>query len=483
MNDGGRAHGRWAFFWALGQFGVQAFAALFSFFLVARAVGPAAYSDYVVGLAIVGVAQCFGLAIFREPVVQSADVNTLQLASAAKISVLWSLAVTGLTCLGAWAWFSYSGGSPAILTIVCLLSSRIFLDGVVAVPLAGKARTLNLRLQAVSSMIGSLVLIFVVLITVKAGIGIVGLAIGQAVAQFVQSCIALHFAKFQWFWTARIDRDFIRELLPKSASVVSWQLIDYVNGSLDRLFVSARMQSAQIGVYGFGKRLNDIIFETVGGGLGMVCLPVFARAGGDLQVLRGRFLGWIGCSAFFVLPLLTFLFLCADPLVEGVFGEKWLGSVPIYRVFLVLGVIQALGVVQAALIRGMGRAGIWTRYLSLQAVGNIAAVFFFSGVSALALAVAVVVKTYFVWGYSVALICKLLEIRYADYFRSVVRTFAIAASSGALVWLICSSMALSGMVFVATSAIFYVLIYSSASYALNKSNALRSLAVIRGRFV
>lgn len=482
MSDGGRAHGRWAFFWALGQFGVQAFAALFSFFLVARAVGPAAYADYVVGLAIVGVAQCFGLAIFREPVVQTADVNALQLASAAKVSALWSLLVAVFTSLAAWAWFAYSGGSRAVLEIVCLLSLRLFLDGIVAVPLAGKARTLDLRLQAVSSMIGSLVLIAVVMVMVNTGVGIVGLAIGQVAGQLVQSCISLYFANFQWHLAARIDRAFLRELLPKSASVVSWQVIDYINGSLDRLFVSARMQSAQIGVYGFGKRLNDIIFETVGGGLGMVCLPVFARASADLQLLKGRFLGWIGCSAFFVLPLLSFLFVCADALVQAVFGDKWLGSVPIYRVFLILGVIQALGVVQAALIRGMGRAGIWTRYLSLQAVGNVGVVFFFSGVSAFALAVAIVVKTYLVWGYSVALICKLLEIRYTDYVRSIARTFAIAAGSGMLVWLGCRSLGLSGMWFVAASAVLYVLIYACASYLLNKSNAMRSFGVVRGRF-
>lgn len=482
MSEGGHAHGRWAFFWALGQFGVQAFAALFSFFLVARAVGPAAYSDYVVGLAVVGVAQCFGLAIFREPVVQTADVDARQLASVAKVSALWSLVVAGITCAGAWLWFAHGGGSQTVLAIVCLLSLRIFLDGVVAVPLAGKARTLDLRLQAVSSMIGSLVLVAVVLITVKAGVGIVGLAIAQLAGQFLQSCISLYFAGFQWRWREGIDRAFLRELLPKSASVVTWQAIDYVNGSLDRLFVSARMLSAQIGVYGFGKRLNDIIFETVGGGLGMVCLPVFARASGDLQLLKGRFLGWIGCSAFFVLPLLTFLFVCADVLVQALFGDKWLGAVPIYRVFLVLGVIQALGVVQAALIRGMGRAGIWTRYLSLQAVGNVGVVFFFSGVSAFALAVAIVVKTYLIWGYSVTLICRLLQIKHADYLRSIVRTFAIAAVSGALVWLAGRSMALPGLLSVAVSALLYVLTYASASYMLNRSNAIRSLAVIRGRF-
>lgn len=484
MIPGGSARGtgRWAIFWALGQFSVQAFAGLVAFFLIAREVGPAAYSEYVVGLAIAGLAQCFGLAIFREPVIQKQHIDELQLASAAKLSALWSFLVALVTSMATWMWCQFGTGSEVLLQIVLLLAFRIFLDGVVAVPMAGKARALDLKLQSLSAMLGSVVMIVVVIVSVREKIGIVGLALGQLAGQFVQSAISLYFSKFFWFFNVGIQRSVVRDLLPRSVSVVSWQIIDYINGSLDRLFVSARMHSTQIGVYGFGKRLNDIIFETVGGGLGMVCLPAFARANGDGDLLRQRFLGWVSCASFFVLPLLSYLFLCADELVHILFGEKWLGAVPIYRVFLILGIIQAFGVIQAALIRGMGQANVWTRYLMLQAVGNIIVVFLFSGVGALPLAQAIVVKTYVVWGYSVILVCRLLELKISRYVGLIARPIIAAVGAAGLVWWVCGYFSLtSGWWFILASALLFVLMYLLMSRLINKTGMASALAVVHGR--
>lgn len=468
--------------WALGQFGAQALAALLSFSLVARAVGPAAYADYVVGLAITALAQCFGLAVFREPVVQAQSIDNIQLASVAKVSVLWSLFLALITCAATWMWFSLQGGSKTVLYVVFLLTVRILLDGVTAVPLAGKARTLDLKLQSISSMLGSAVMVLVVALGIRLNLGVVGLALAQATGQLVQSAISLHFCRFTWLWRSAIDRQILAQLLPKSLSVVSWQIIDYVNGSLDRLFVSARMPPSNIGVYGFGKRLNDIVFETVGGGFGMVCLPIFSRANGDAHVLKVKFLSWIGYSAFFVLPLLGYLFLSARELVVTMFGPKWEGAVDIYRVFLVLGVLQALGVVQAALIRGMGQAGVWTRYLLTQAAGNVLVVVTFSTLSGFWLAVAIVVKTYLIWGYSVVSVCRLLELRAATYILSVLRPFASMAGSVFAAWWVCAVFAkISGVEFILVSIVVYVLLYLLISALINRQGTVAALNALRGK--
>lgn len=467
--------------WALGQFGAQAGAALLSFFLVARAVGPAAYADYVVGLAITALAQCFGLAIFREPVVQAKHIDAQELASMAKVSALWSFLLAAATCVITGTWFHFNAGSQVLQQIVFLLAARIFLDGITAVPLAGKARTLDLKLQATASMVGSVVTVGVVMASVRANLGVVGLALGQLAGQFVQSAIALYFLKFEWLWGVRIQTAIVRELAPKSVSVVSWQLIDYVNGSLDRLFVSARMPAPQIGVYGFGKRLNDIVFETVGGGLGMVCLPIFSRANGDLQLLREKFSTWIGHVAFFVIPLLGWLFVVADDLVLALFGEKWRSAVDIYRIFLVLGVLQSFGVVQAALIRGMGKTGVWTRYLLLQAAGNVVVVLAISGLSAPLLAAAIVTKTYLVWGYSVMSVCQLLEMRVVHYGKLVFRPLLAVGTSALATWLTCEVwVGFTDFAFVAMSLPVYVVCYLAISWFGNKAAMVTAVKTLRG---
>ncbi|WP_310331516.1 oligosaccharide flippase family protein [Roseateles asaccharophilus] len=482
MSPNSHRGGRWAMLWALGQFGAQAAAALLSFYLVARAVGPASYADYVIGLAITALAQCFGLAIFREPVVQTRHIDALQLASMAKVSVLWSLMLAGVTSALTWVWFQFSAGSAVVQYVVFLLSTRLFLDGVTAVPLASKARTLDIKLQAIASMLGSAATVSVVYISVRANLGVVGLALGQLVGQFVQSSIALYFLKFDWLWSNRIDTDIVKVLGPKSISVVSWQLIDYVNGSLDRLFISARLPAAQIGVYGFGKRLNDIVFETIGGGLGMVCLPIFSRANEDAQLLREGFVRWIGHVAFFVVPLLGWLFVVADDLILLLFGASWLSAVDIYRVFLVLGVIQAFGVVQAALIRGMGKSGVWTKYLLTQAVGNVAVVFAFSGFTGFVLALAIVAKTYLIWGYSVLLVCRLLAMRVASYGRLVAGPIFAMLFSAALAWFVCAHwQKFQGLEFISISLVLYVAFYLTLSWFVNRRAMLAAFKSLRGK--
>jgi O-antigen/teichoic acid export membrane protein len=404
--------------WSLTGQGVIAGAALITFVIMSRSVEHAELGEYM--LAVVGLAavQWLALNAYREPVIQAPALTSAMCNAAfwfsAGVAVLLAAVLTGA------AWLLRTHGFFAT-TAACLsvLAAKAFFDTLSSIPLALYYRRLQFSLIAKINMLASVAGLAVSIGLLHAGWGVLAVAAAQSLVSAMVFVLLLLCDK--WRPQTRFsmkDLGFLRRYAPH---VVLWQGVEALNLYLDRFIVGARLSPQALGVYGFGRRLNDVVIEVLAGAAGNVALPAYSKVQQDSGALKRAYLASVRIVTFAVFPVIGILYGVADELVIAVFGTKWAAAVPIYKCFLLLGGIQTVGILQAALIRSLGRPDLWARYQMLQAAANIAVLILLIDYGIYVLAVAVVLRTYLVWTYAVMMTCRLLKMRMTEYLKMFVR--------------------------------------------------------------
>jgi teichuronic acid exporter len=122
------------------------------------------------------------------------------------------------------------------------------------------------------------------------------------------------------------------------------------------------------------------------------------------------------CLAF---PVFAGLLAVAPTAVPWVFGAQWGGAVFTVQCFSVIGVMAGLGVMQAALIRNLGRPDWWFRYQALMQLSTIPIILVFYRFGLDAVMAAIVVRTVVLWPMSVQMAQRMLDMPLGDYARSL----------------------------------------------------------------
>ena len=311
---------------------------------------------------------------------------------------------------------------------MAILSVKLMFDAVVSIPAAVQYRSLRFDVVARISMFASLGSCCLSIYLLLHGWDIFGLAIAQVVGS--ATLFVLSFAYCGWKPRFRFHMSDLTVLRHYSPHVLLWQLIEAVNLYFDRFMVGTRLSSHALGIYGFGRRLNDVVIETLVGAVANVTLPAFATIQHDLARVRGAYLRAVSMIGCLIFPLIVLLFVNAEDFIPLVFGIKWNESIAVYQWFLPLGALAAIGTLQATLIRSLGQARLWSRYQLMQTVANIVVVLAAIDYGVVVIAAAVVVRSYCIWGFSAAMTCRLIDLKIPDYLKILARPLLWAIASG-----------------------------------------------------
>jgi O-antigen/teichoic acid export membrane protein len=395
----------------------QSAAGVVGFLVIARIFGPTIFADYVFGTAFAGLFGCFAQNALREPVILSSGVGR-QFFHAASFTISSTAAL--LCGVGGFLLQLYLP-DRLIGTIVIALSVKIWIDGWVIVSYALRAKERNFALPAVASTVASFVSIGLLFLQINLGGTILSLPISQAAGSFVAFIIYAANERQAILVQFGALTNPVQNYMVSWLRVSMWQFIEYANGMFDRLYSGRVMPQLDQGLYGFARRLNDLFFEVLGGTVSSLSLPLLASATQDRDSLRAKYFDLVLIVGVALLGAIGGLFCLSDRFLVDVFGTKWVGAVAIYKVFLLLGVIQTYGYLQASLIRGVGENSLWTRYVGVQAVSNVLLVLIFASFGALTLAVAVVAKTYVIWVAHLSPVARILGTSITRYLLVLIR--------------------------------------------------------------
>lgn len=395
------------------------------FLATSRVLTPAEFGIVAFAASIATIGLAVAPAGFREALIQRRQIGPSHLDTVFWLCTGAAALIYAMLCLAAPFIADWSGQTMLVL-LVPFIATRVLFDMAAAVPNALLVRTMAFRMLALRTGLASLVAAGVCLTLLGFGFGLWALAASQ-VAGSVATCVGAMVAA-RWRPAVRFDWRALKELRAFGLFSTGNHLITTIN--LDQLLIGALLGPAWLGLYGFARRIFQILTDLLSGALNLVSYSLLSSLQREPAKLRRAYLLGSFAASIVAFPVFAGLALVAGDLIPLAFGEHWVEAVPVVQAFCVLGILTAIGVLQSSLIRSQGQANLWFYYMLGKQAVTVLYVFLFAGWGLVPLTVSLVILNLLVWLPTVHMVVRLIDMPVLAYLGS----FALPVFATALMW-------------------------------------------------
>ncbi|WEK05804.1 MAG: lipopolysaccharide biosynthesis protein [Candidatus Devosia phytovorans] len=395
------------------------------FLATSRVLSPAEFGIVAFAASIATVGSAIAPAGFREALIQRGAITKTHLDT-----VFWlCTGAAGLIYVGlcvAAPFITGASGESQLLLLIPFISAKVIFDMAAAVPNALLVRTMSFKMLALRTTAASVVAAVICLALLWFGLGLWALAASQLAAS-VTTCIgamiaaryvpALHFN-----WRA------LGELKAFGLFSTGNHFITTLN--LDQLLIGALLGPAWLGLYGFARRIFQILTDLLSGALNLVSYALLSSMQHEPAKLREAYLLGTFASSVVAFPVFSGLALVANDLIPLAFGAHWIDAVPVVQAFCVLGVLTSVGILQSSLIRSQGQADLWFYYVLGKQAVTVLYIFLFAGWGLVPLSISLVILNIVVWLPTVHMVVRLLGTSALAYLSS----FALPTLATGVMW-------------------------------------------------
>lgn len=309
--------------------------------IVARIVSPAELGLYALAIAIYGFVIYIAWGVVA--VIARSDLDADKLGpTVTSLAMYSSFVIAGLM-----AWLARplaaALGTPDAAPSIRILAIIVALAGIFAVPVAQNQRAFRQEVvfrANVISFFGSSAALLLLVITFKIP-GAEAFAWSRVIGHLIVSLtIFLSLDKrYRPGWRAEYVVPLLRFGVPAALGGVLSQLVLNV----DYVIIAHQMTTTDLGQYMLAFNVASWPTAVLGAILNAVVLPAFSgvrRDGGDLSATVARAVRVTGFSAC---PIAAFTCVFAHPLIETVYGGRWLEAAPVLSVLALYGVLYVIG--------------------------------------------------------------------------------------------------------------------------------------------
>lgn len=256
------------------------------------------------------------------------------------------------------------------LEVVLQVLSLVFvINGLSNINIIARQRELDFRgityLNQVAVLIGTIVTVLLAwwLQSVWA------LVIGQ-IAQFSMTALLSYY-----FLGGRLQFAFntvvARELLQYGKFITGSSIVVFIVAELDSAVIGKLLGTEQLGFYALAATISSLAILSLSQIVSGIMMPAYSKLQKDLVQLRNAYLRAFSLVMFLVMPASVGLIFLTEPLIQVVYGEKWLQAAVPLQVFALFGIPRAILIFNGYLFEGIGKPKV-AFYLGVLRLATIA---------------------------------------------------------------------------------------------------------------
>jgi len=345
---------------AVGTWGQQ-LGTFLVFAVLARLLSPAAFGLVALATVFTAFVKILAEQGLVDAVIQRPEIDERDLDTAFWANLAVSVMLAGILSAVAPA-IAAVMGQPLLGPVLAALSL-----GIVVAAFSGVQRAILARDLAFSS----LTLRTLISVTVGSIAGVTAAVLGAGVWSLVILNLSTEAAGAITLWTVsdwrpRFHFSFqrLRSLTSFGLNIVGFKILNFLNRRSDDLLIGYQLGAVSLGYYTIAKKLVLVMITITTNVVGSVAFPVFSRIQGDTDTIRRGYYKAIRLTSLIAFPAFVGMAAAAPELIELLFGAKWAPSVPVMRIFAVVGLIQSVlfvpGIAMKALGKPSWRLGIAT---------------------------------------------------------------------------------------------------------------------------
>ena len=360
-----------ATFWAaLETAGAQGAAFLF-FVVFARLLSPGEFGIYALAMAIVGAVnmilfQGLGDGLIQADRLDDEATSTAFWANMA-LAAAMVLALQGIAYLAADV-LHESLLRPVIgwLALLCLPRA------LVSVHSALFRRTLDLRIFAIRTILGSVAGGLVGVVLALADFGVWALVVSQFVQSVLVAAIMWNSTEWRprWLFSAAA----FNKLLGFSRHFMAASVITSCIDDLGSILVGLSMDLTAVGTYSVALRVLRALIIVLMTPLQLVMMPALSRIAQDRPRFASAYADMVLLTSTIWLPAVAALGLAAPQVIPLVFGPQWGGAAPVVQAMSFVALTMPLWAFSGQALSALGRPDAFARMAAWQ-LGLYCAVF------------------------------------------------------------------------------------------------------------
>lgn len=351
-------------------------------------------------------------------------------------TVFWLNALSGVAfaavLAGAGPLVAAFFGDPRMAELTPLVGLP-FLLGIGGVHNGLLQRRLRFRTASLVGLAGTTAGIVATVVAALLGLGVYALVTGPVVASIVYT--ALSWAAVPWRPRHFISRESLPRIWAFAGGQLGFNVVNYWGRNGDNFFIGRFVGQASLGLYGKAYSLMLLPVQQVGQVLGEVMFPALAAMGRDQERVARGYRRAVGLINVVTVPVLVGLAAVAPGLVPLLWGNQWLGTVPLLMILCFAGVPQCLAASVGWLFQSQNRTGLMFRVGLVTSSGGlvlIAVGVFTAG--ATGVAVAVLLQAWISLLPTLHYACSLVGLRARTVLAGNLRLFAVCGVMFAVVW-------------------------------------------------
>ena len=323
--------------------------------LVIRLLDPSDYGLFAMTQVVIAFLAFLNGWGFASALVQSDSVDPFRIRQAFGLLLVLNALLAAIQFFGAPFAAAYYG-QPMVTDLLRVQALMFLATPFIALPEVMMSRALDFRRQAIVNLLAAL-----------AG---AGTALGCALAGY--GVWTLVYAPIAMFWTRAIGLTLVARLLvwPSfnfrgcgqiigfGSAILFSQLFWLVQSQADIFIAGARFDAHALGLYAEALFLAQIFMAKFVPPLNEVAFPAYSRIKNDMAAVRWNFLKTVRLVMLVAAPFYCGLAVVAGPMVETLFGTKWLGMVPYIQLISLALILMTVQILFAPVTNALGKPSI-----------------------------------------------------------------------------------------------------------------------------
>lgn len=330
---------------------------LIQFVVLAKLLSPYEFGVLAIINVIINFIRSFVDLGFTAAVIQNNNINNNQLSTLYKMGLLIGLILYVITYL-------FSPYASEIYTISYLDS---YLKYIAITFIIGSFGSLqyallqkNLKFESIAKIeiIATIVGNGITIILAFMNFGIISVLIGQILNQFYRSFAFFIITKKDFILNIYFNINQVMEIVKFGMYQVGERSINFLSERADQFIIGLVLGASTLGLYNFAYTIVSQPFLILNPVLTKVALPIFSKIQNDKENLKKYYLKIITILALISIIIYLTIVLSIDLIVPAFFGEKWIESILLIKVFSLVMIFRSIANPSGSLLLSQGRADL-----------------------------------------------------------------------------------------------------------------------------
>lgn len=456
----------------LGSFSSQGISFVFTI-IIARILTPQDYG--IVGMLTIFMAICqaFVNSGFSQALVRKIDRSEEDNATAFYFNIVVGIASYVIMFLAA-PWIASFYNQPILTSITRVVALNLILSSFCIVQQAQLTINIDFKTQANISIISTVLSGIVGLSFALLGYGVWALVVQGLISTIVQSVLVWIFVK--WRPRERFSKESFHNLFGFGSKLLASGLLDTIYNNLYVLVIGKVFSASTLGLYSRATSLAQFPSSNITGIIQRVTFPVLATIQDEDERLRDNYRRLLRMSAFIIFPLMTLLAAVAQPLIQILLGEKWLGCVIYLQILCFSMMWYPIHAINLNLLQVKGRSDL---FLKLEVIKKIMGVIILAvtiPIGVVAMCIGQVVASILSLVINIHYTGKLIHLGFIKQMNDLIPILLSSLFSMALAF-VCNSFFQNSVLQLSLGCLFALMSYFGTAYIF-KSPELREVSTI-----